>query len=545
MCIRDSWRNISHYNTTIHPAPLNPSKSTAYGDALNNAIVGQVMSFTVYARDEYGNLLQTGGDVPSMVAIGINGVSFRGNITDYGNSTYLIQYYVKKAGTYRMYVTIGCCPPHPNIGISSELQMINNLLIQNAPFILTVLPASIDITRTIAIGPNLFGGYAGNNLNFSILYHDLHNNPTTINILDIKIKLIWIDLITNFIVNQTNVNIMIYEQNTSIYYNFTKSGQYSMQVLIKIKSITNGWIPSLNGSLIIGQTITWSSYTNILGSPFSIIVSPNKGFAPLAKSRGIGLTNAYSGKQYSFEVRLYDEYNNPLIVGGSKLYVRLVGANNATEKQTIVPTCLDQQNGKYLCSYTPAYNGSHNLYVRLLNNSIDHAGGLGLTGSYYSSSIVEPGSVPVTKRIDSDISFSWADGHFLPLESSSPDPVILAGQSIRWDGYLLSPLTDTFQFACWMQHMDASIYIDSILVFDSKYNISIPINLFAESVYRIIVEANTIPAEYSKPISIEMVWSTGTMRWSKVPSFFLYDSAINIQNSPFHVAIGSLPYNIL
>jgi len=92
--------------------------------------------------------------------------------------------------------------------------------------------------------------------------------------------------------------------------------------------------------------------------------------------------------------------------------------------------------------------------------------------------------------------------------------------------------------------MDASIYIDSNLVFDSKYNISIPINLFAESVYRIIVEANTIPAEYSKPISIEMVWSTGTMRWSKVPSFFLYDSATNIQNSPFHVTIGSSPYNV-
>ena len=179
-----------------------------------------------------------------------------------------------------------------------------------------------------------------------------------------------------------------------------------------------------------------------------------------------------------------------------------------------------------------------------MNNSISHAGGLGLTGSYYSSSTVEQGSVPAFIRIDNEISFSWADGHVIPLDSSSPAPAILAGQSIRWDGYILSPLTDTFRFACWMQHMEATIYIDSTLVFDSISNISVPIDLLAESTYKIIIEANILPAEYSKPVSIELAWATGTMRWSKIPSFFLYDSATNIQNSPFHVAIGSLPYNI-
>jgi hypothetical protein len=333
---------------------LKPRRSTAYGDALTNAVVGQVMSFTVYARDEFGNLLQTGGDIPSMVAIGSNGVSFRGNVTDYGNSTYLVKYYVKKAGIYRMYVTVGCCPPHPNVGIPSELQMISNLLIQNAPFILTVVPAPIDVSRSIAIGPNLFGGYAGFDFKFSILYHDLHNNPTPVNASDIKVKLIWTDVETGYTVNQTKADITIYKENTTIHYNFTNAGRYSLQVLLKVRSVTTGWIPGVSGSTIIGETVTWSTYTNIIGSPFSVIVSPNKGYAPLAKSRGIGLTNAYSGKQYSFEVRLFDQYNNALTVGGSKLYVRLVGANNVTDKQSIVPLCTDQQNGRYLCSYTPA-----------------------------------------------------------------------------------------------------------------------------------------------------------------------------------------------
>ena len=539
------WRNISHYNTTVHPAPLDPGSSTAYGDALTNAIVGEVMSFTVYSRDQFGNLLQTGNDVPSMVAVGLDGVSFRGNVTDYGNSTYLIKYYVKKSGIYRMYVTMGCCPPHPNVGIPLEIQMIDSLLIQKAPYILTVKPAPIEVTRSIAVGSNLLGGYAGFNLNFAILYHDLHNNPTTVNASDIKVKIIWTDLVTNNIVNQTTANIMIFAENTTINYNFTKAGKYSMQVLIKVRQVTTGWIAGNSGSQIIGDTVIWTPYTNILGSPFSIIVSPNKGYAPLTSSRGVGLTNAYSGKQYSFEVRLYDEYNNPLIVGGSKLYVRLVGANNDPLKRTIIPTCSDQQNGKYLCNYTPAYNGSHNLYVMLLNNSISHAGGLGLTGSYYSSSVVEANSVPAFIRVDDSISFSWADGNVIPLDSSSTIPLKITGQSIRWDGYIVAPLTDTFQFACWLQHMDASVYIDSSLVFDSKYSISTPIALLADSAYRIVVEANIVPAEYSKPVSIELAWSTGTIRLSKVPSFFLFDSAFDVQNSPFHVQIGDNPYSVV
>ena len=75
------WRNASHFNTTIHPAALSPIHSTAVGEALTAAVAGIRMSFVVYARDEFRNLLEKGGDVPTMVAVGPDGVAFRGEVT--------------------------------------------------------------------------------------------------------------------------------------------------------------------------------------------------------------------------------------------------------------------------------------------------------------------------------------------------------------------------------------------------------------------------------------------------------------------------------
>jgi hypothetical protein len=150
------WRNISFYNTTVHPAALSPHHCTAYAppqpqpqySALERAQVAAKHSFVVYARDRFGNLLQRGGDVPSMVAVGPDGVAFRGDVTDYENSTYLIEYYPTVAGVFRMYVTVGCCPPHPNVGLPAELEMASDLQIMGSPFLLTVTPADLNATRT-------------------------------------------------------------------------------------------------------------------------------------------------------------------------------------------------------------------------------------------------------------------------------------------------------------------------------------------------------------------------------------------------------------
>ena len=176
------WRNMSHFNTTISPAPLSPKDSTAYGAALTTATAAQRASFVVYARDRFGNLMQTGGDAPSAVAFGRDGALFRGAVTDHGNSTYLIEYVPTVAGEYLLYVTVGCCPPHPNVGQASEISMSAALMIQGSPFLLTVSASEVEVARTTVSGTGALGGEAGQQQGMFLLYRDIFNNPTTLGI---------------------------------------------------------------------------------------------------------------------------------------------------------------------------------------------------------------------------------------------------------------------------------------------------------------------------------------------------------------------------
>jgi hypothetical protein len=557
------WRNMSHFNTTIHPAPLCSRCSTAWGDALNNAIVDVKKSFLIYSRDSFDNLLQKGGDVPTVVAVGRDGVSFRGEVTDYGNSTYLVEYYANIAGEYRLYVTMGCCAPHPNVGLPAEIELFDHLLIKGSPFILNIAPAPMDSTRSTAIGKGLLGGISGQNHSFTVLYRDIHNNPTSVGTPDsIRLKVVFIDRSTNNVVEPLTMTFHPTNNNITVQYNHIRADKYDMHVSLL------SHVPSVGS---YNQTFQ-NDYIHILGSPFYVITAPNKAFNNNTVCRGIGLKHATVGRKYSFEIQLYDIFNNPLISGGSKLFVRLVGDSSFNKLETVTPICIDDQNGKYQCSYNAIYSGQHHLVIRLLNNSIVQAGGLGLTGRYYSSiGIMSPlvdGSnefaPPLVTRIDPKVHFSWPTGLILPIvltTGSSPanfeptgitptaaipvesiakisDNLVKAvGQTVRWDGYVIAPRTDTFSFATWLVHMNSTIYIDSVIVYDSLSMISQPFDFAVDSAYEIVVEAIVSPEGHNAPVSIQLMWSTPTIKWTSVPSFFLFDAASDIVLSPFPVTV--------
>merc|ERR1719223_1419614 len=87
-----------------------------------------------------------------------------------------------------MYITMGCCAPHPNVGLPTEMHLISKLLIKDAPYLLTVSSAPVAPSRSIAVGKGVTGGYAGEMLSFSINYRDIHNNPTSLTIRDRNIR---------------------------------------------------------------------------------------------------------------------------------------------------------------------------------------------------------------------------------------------------------------------------------------------------------------------------------------------------------------------
>ena len=550
------WRNMSHFNLTGNPNKLCPHCSTAHGEALTRATAGHVHSFVVYGRDDYGNLKQVGGDNPSMVAIGPDGVAFRGVVTDYGNSTYLVEYHPTQAGMHRMYVTIGCCPAHPNVGMSREIELMRDLLIMDAPFLLDVSPAPTFASRTVATGEHLVSAEAGKLHHFDILYRDLHNNPTRVLTIEDKESLNVVvefrDMeLGNAVVNFVEDWVNIEDSFARVSYNLTRACEY----LVDIK--------------LYGEE-------HIVGSPFRLSVRPSQAAASSTVVRGLGKRESIVGKAATFEVTLKDIYNNTCIEGGDNLHVRLHGSHVRNERdQVITPLCTDNQDGTYLCTYTPAHAGVYDLRIYLLDSPINQPGGSGLRANYYTDAETvlfmgfhdSPGMPsPLLTRIDKNIDFLWPSGFKLDVQ---PDDDVgnmadafksrtftssdfFSGIQVLWKGFIVSPLTADFVFKAPSTNFNMSVYIDDVLVYDSledtlgqgtvfsslEYDPTASVYMQANSVYDIRVIAHRHPHNRGLHSSaIQLTWETSTVRRTIIPPFFLYHQANEIANSPFPVKV--------
>jgi len=537
--------------------------------------VSQLQSFQVYARDMYGNLMQYGGDVPSMVAVGQDGVSFRGRVTDYMNSTYLIEYEPVEAGNFLVYVTMGCCPPHPNVGISAEVSMMSDLFIMGAPFQLVVVPAVIDVTRSIVTGAGAVGGVVGDMLTFRVSFRDIFNNPTSDTRTHVHkngslgIPLSESDFVVLFskynsvnitapsnLVAPSQLTITITEWYASISYVLNHAGFYNMSVSIK-GSVVNGY------PIDVKSTQLAPTLTSVLGSPLIVTLYPAKADPSKTVCRGLGLRQAHTNKSTSFEISLFDQFKNSIVTGGNKFYMKVVGdaksplsrpntvvsrnsliKNPSAISDPVTPTCVDNQNGKYFCSYIAAYDGPHELHIYLLNYSTTAPGGLGLTGLYYSgpnslSSAQNSGtSNDFFVKIDPVISFSWPSGYISALSTSSQALNRRVGEYVRWQGYLLAPRSDIFMFLIDASYFSTTLYIDKVLIYDSSNSISNNVSLTASFSYEIRLEAYVVPSETDNPLSLKLLWSTPDSKWSVIPQFYLYDSAIEIPYSPFPVSVS-------
>jgi hypothetical protein len=540
------------------------------------ATVAQVQSFLVYARDTYGNLMQYGGDVPSMVAVGEDGVAFRGRVTDYMNSTYLIEYEPVNSEIFLMYVTIGCCPPHPNVGVSAEVSMIADLLIMGTPFQLHVKPAVMNVSRSVITGAGAVGGIVGDTLEFKVLFRDVYNNPTTdtrtfvhsngslgysISETDVVVLFYKLNTMNNTspsdLWTPAHLRILLNESYASILYTIDRAGFYNMSISIK-GSIVSGYPFSIDSTVVI------PTLTPVLGSPSTITLYPAKADPTKTVCRGLGLHQASTNKSSNFEIGLFDEFRNPLVTGGNKFYIRLVGdakapldrpstvlpRNSIVQNPTalsspVIPICTDNQNGKYLCTYQASFRGPHELQIYLLNYSTRSPGGQGLTGLYYagpnswSTEHNDGSSSDIIVKIDPLISFSWPSGFVLPTTTSQFQTLKRqVGQFIRWQGYILSPRNDVFSFKVDAPHFSAELYIDDVLVFDNTNFISLQVNLVQGLIYKIYLQASVSPVEANTPLSLELLWSSPKSKWSVIPSFYLYDNATEIVFSPYPVSVS-------
>ena len=478
--------NVTHRNATVHPATLSPSHSTVYGHAVSKATAGVWQSFLVYGRDAFGNLLQKGNDWPTLLAVdGYTRKHFRGHLTDFGNSTYQLSYYPKLAGEYILYITIGCCPPHPSVGLSSEIQNIRSLLVTNAPFRLTVSPGATVSERSFAAGAGASGGIAGETLRYTVFYRDSLDNPTTaenstglVNAISIQFK----SMRSESLLTPTFLEIDRFSQQDRalISYSIQTSGEYIMAI-------------TLNN-------------VNTLGSPHLIRIFPATVAASKTVTEGDGRYHATAGKIAWFTIKLKDVFGNAIRNGGFKFYSRLrhrptspsptvfLGNHSGQVEGSsgVAVVCIDLLNGEFRCGYTNPLPGLAEIKTFLLKNkdgvpdASTSAGGRGLQASWYSTKESGNGDglqrliihgTPVNLKIPA-FSVLALDIDRQPAGATSSEDTnlisaITGPSSIRdqdmcveWFGYLVSPFNDTFRFTLDSNHFHGTVYIDGILVFD-------------------------------------------------------------------------------
>ena len=485
-----------------------------------------------------------------MFAVGSHGIDFRGVVTDYGNSTYLIEYYPTRAGTFNLYVTIGCCPPDPAVGYPASLAQSRGLLIKGSPFQLVVRSAKLDQTRTVATGGGLVGGMVGAFQTFTIFFRDVYDNPTISRPTDaVSITIEFRDQQTNDEIEPDRLIISNSANNATVVYNITRAAHYWMHVSVSILDTT---VIVSNNNL---QNSTTPVLLPILGSPFSVYMSPTVAADPShTVCRGVGLRQATVGQTASFQVSLFDNYRNALLVGGNKFFIRLVGDSSFANPTSLAeaPHCADIQKGSYLCSYTPLFAGPHQLVVRLLlldvsNSNSRGPGGSGLLGSYYSSvdGSLRAASAPLANvvRVDPAVSFLWPSGFIIPSSASANSSQVLplerSGQSVRWEGYLVSPRTDTFNLSAITVGINVTIFCDEVLVFDSFQGKSSLVNMVLNGAYHLLVLASVQASSVSpSPVSIDLRWSTKIIPSYTIPAFFLYPFAADVAYSPFPVIVN-------
>ena len=85
--------------------------------------------------------------------------------------------------------------------------------------------------------------------------------------------------------------------------------------------------------------------------------------------------------------------------------------------------------------------------------------------------------------------------------------------------------------------IDVAIFLENELIFDLKLAKSTSVVLQQNEAYKIRVETVLILSDDHRPASIHMMWETPNIKASVIPKFYLYDSATDIDQSPFPVTV--------
>ena len=392
----------SPYSLTILPDVTNGSKSYAIGNGLLKATSGIETSFTIQARDRYGNpqvhyddvfyVVATRGPTQGRIATpgqavysGEKQPQFRalhedGTISPINDShgQYKVRYTPTDSGVFLLRVAL-LLPDqkHDDFGldaVATSMKLLGSE-IEGSPFLVSVSDGSVDASTSHAYGVALSHSTAGEMAYFTVQARDSAGNnrtsggdPVAVSVVSERSPSLQsggvAESMVEYIINGTY----------RVAYNATKAGNTTVTVTIGGK--------------------------NILGSPFYPYVTPNVASAPHCFARGEGLVKANASSltldgtlaplQY-FTVHAHDRYGNLLERGGDQFLVRLVGPT------TLFVRLQDAGQGRYEAEYVPSFlPGVYDLTIALLDGYMSQTGG-GLKADFFTDLSMR---TPRLSRID-------------------------------------------------------------------------------------------------------------------------------------------------
>lgn len=152
----------SPFQATVLAAHTNARASSAHGSGLRTSVAGAPASFSIIARDEYGNGRAVCGDEFDVSISGPDRESstsrVHGLVSEVGNGTYTVEYAVTSAGLYYIGVSLG------------------GTHVSGSPFTMQAFPAAARSSHTLAFGEGIAVATAGNLTEFFILAKDTYGN---------------------------------------------------------------------------------------------------------------------------------------------------------------------------------------------------------------------------------------------------------------------------------------------------------------------------------------------------------------------------------
>ena len=515
----------SPYSLTVVPDSTNGSSSYALGPGLFRATSSIQTSFTIQARDMYGNpqihdqdqfyVVATRGPTDGRLASpgqsvysGEKQPQFRPDSIEYlegSQGQYRVRYTPTDAGTFLLRASL-LLPgqAHDDYGLSEVQNTLSELgsELEGSPFVVRVSDGRVEASTSHAYGVGLTHTTAGVQAFFTIQARDEAGNNRTTGGDSITVTIRHEESST-LVPSDTHTKIeYLINGSYRVHYNATVAGNTTVDVHIGAKSIH--------------------------GSPFRPYVSPSVAHAANCHAQGVGLSLASTSGSTTHDVHsaisnvtVYarDRFGNLLDRGGDQFVVKLIGPTS------LYVRLQDLGRGLYYSEYIPSFiSGAYDLSVDLLHTYMN--GGGGLLGEFYHDHSY---SKLALERVDATV-----DTAILPLY-----------KSVRYSGYVVPVGTGPYHFEVRTNKIiRPRLRVNGIQIVDIREgyetgsrNGTIP--LIGGIPYKIILELSMLEMEIG---SVQLLWSGAGLpgidsMMRLIPKSRLSPSANPVSGSPFRVQI--------